>query len=74
MIKIPLNSQSAHSAGAKKNARIQNEQDADLLFKALQLRILHEEYDEHLETEPRGRDILRREKKFFYEQQCAHTK
>ena len=65
-IKVPLNS-AVYSFGAiKENARIRNEQDADLLLKALKLRILCEEYDKHLlNTDPRGRILLRHEQRII---------
>ena len=45
VMKIPRNS-AVYTFGAnKENARIKSEQDADPLFKARKLQILHEEYD-----------------------------
>ena len=66
VIKIPLNS-AVYSFGAiKENARIRNEQDADPLLKALNQQIPHEEDDKHLlKTEPRGRNLLRHEKRII---------
>ena len=67
-VHLPLNT-AVYSFGAiKENARIRNEQDADPILKALKLRLLHEEYDKHLfKTEPRGRNLLRHEKRVIVE-------
>ena len=66
IVKLPLNS-AVYSFGAiKEHARIRNEPDADPLLNALKLRISHEEYDKHLlETEPRGRNLLRHQERII---------
>ena len=60
VMKIPLNSTVYTLVAIKENARIRNEQDVDLLPKALKLRILDKKYDIHLlKTLPRGSNLLR---------------
>ena len=66
VIKIPLNSAVYSLNPIKENARIRNEQDADLLLEALKLRISHKKYDKHLlKTEPRGQNLLRHEERII---------
>ena len=62
VIKIPLNSAVYRFGAIVKNARIRNEQDADPLLKAINLRILHEEYDK---TEPRERNLQSHEERII---------
>ena len=75
VIKIPLNSAIYTFGAVKESARIRNAaQDADLLLKAIKLRILHEEYDKHLlKTEPRGQTLLRHEERVKMESSCENT-
>ena len=65
VIKIPLNSAVYTFGAIKKFARITNKQDADPLLKALKLRILCEEYNNYLKTEPCERNLLRHEERII---------
>ena len=66
VIKIPLNSAVYSFNPIKENARIRNEQNADLLLEALKLRISNKKYDKHLlKTEPRGQNLLRHEERII---------
>ena len=57
---IPLNTAVCTFVAIEEDARISNKQDADHLLGALKLRRIHEEYDKHLTTEPRAKNLLRR--------------
>ena len=66
VIKMSLKSAVYTFGVLKGNARIRKEQDADFLFKALKLRILHKKYDKHLlKTEPPGRNLLRHDERII---------
>ena len=65
---------SLHVGAIKENARFTNEQDADPLLKALNQRILHEEYTKRLfKTEPRGQKLLRLGSIWRMEYSCENT-
>ena len=84
-MKLSLTS-AVYSFGAiRENAGIRNEQKADPLLNALNLRMLHEEYDKHFrETGPRRKKVKRHEERIimkdenlmrkYYAADCtAHT-
>ena len=59
---IPINTTSYALGDIKENARIRNEQDADIILKAINAKLANEEHDEHLlQTNPIAQKVLKHE-------------
>ena len=59
---IPINTTSYALGAIKENARIRNEQDADIILKAIKAKLANEEHDEHLlKTNPIAQKLFKHE-------------
>ena len=53
-----MNKASYTFGAIKEDARIRVEQDSNLVFKAIKKKVICEEYDKHLQTDPTAKRLL----------------